>query len=130
MPSGGLANAHLERWTFRPPSAATPLPGWETTELSAEAVTPFHGQLMVKPLAWTPSTKGIVTAQVVLLDPPRLALPTGAGFNFFGGPPPPPEPKWSAPPMPAQAKPADPQQPTQAELADYLTSVEDTARCA
>jgi hypothetical protein len=130
MTSWGLANAHLEPWTFQPPSAATPVPGWENTELSAEAVTPFHSQLMVKPLAWTPSTKGIVTAQVVLLDPPGLALPTGAGFNFFGGPPPPPEPKWSAPPMPAKAKPADPKQPTQAELDAYLNSVKDKVRGA
>jgi len=130
MTSWGLANAHLEPWTFQPPSAATPVPGWENTELSAEAVTPFHGQLMVKPLAWTPSTKGIVTAQVVLLDPPGLALPAGAGFNFFGGAPPPPEPKWSAPPMPAKAKPADPKQPTQAELDAYLNSVKDKVRGA
>src|SRR6266853_100421 len=106
MTSWGLANAHLEPWTFQPPSAAAPVPGWENTELSAEAVTPFHGQLMVKPLAWTPSTKGIVTAQVVLLDPPGLALPPGAGFNFFGGP------------------------PTQAELDAYLNSVKDKVRGA
>jgi hypothetical protein len=130
MTSWGLANAHLEPWTFQPPSAATPVPGWENTELSAEAVTPFHGQLMVKPLAWTPSTKGIITAQVVLLDPPGLALPPGPGFNFFGGPPPPPEPKWSAPPIPAKAKPADPKQPTQAELDAYLNSVKDKVRGA
>jgi carboxypeptidase Q len=130
MTSWGLANAHLEPWTFQPPSAATPVPGWENIELLAEAVTPFHGQLMVKPLAWTPSTKGTVTAQVVLLDPPGLALPAGPGFNFFGGPPPPPEPKWAAPPMPAKAKPADPKQPTQAELDTYLNSVKDQVRGA
>ena len=96
MASWGLANTHLEPWTFQPPSAATPVPGWENMELLAEAVAPFHGQLMVKPLAWTPSTKGVVTAKVVLLDPPGLAPPRGGGFNFFGGTPPPPEPKWAA----------------------------------
>src|SRR5947209_4056898 len=84
--------------------AATPVPGWENMELLAEAAAPFHGQLMVKPLAWTPSTKGVVTGQVVLLDPPGLALPAGGGFNFFGSVPPPPEPKWAAPPMPEKAK--------------------------
>jgi carboxypeptidase Q len=125
MSSWGLADAHLEPWTFQPPSAATPVPGWENMELVAEAVTPFHGQLMVKPLAWTPSTNGEVTAQVVLLDPPGMAPPTGAGFNFFGGAPPPPEPKWAAPPMPAATKPAPPKQPTQAELDAYLNSVKD-----
>ena len=123
MTSWGLSNTHLEPWTFQPPSAATPVPGWENTELLAEAVTPFRGQLMVKPLAWTPSTNGAVTAQVVRLDPPGLAPPTGGGFNFFGSAPPPPEPKWAAPPMPAAAKPAEPKQPTQAELDAYLNSV-------
>src|SRR5947208_12791417 len=130
MTSWGLANAHLEPWTFQPPGAATPAPGWENMDLLAEAVTPFHGQLMVKPLAWTPSTKGIVTAQVVLLDPPGLAPPTGGGFNFFGSTPPPPEPKWAAPPMPAKAKPEEPKQPTQAELDAYLNSVKDKVRVA
>jgi len=63
MASWGLVNTHLEPWTFQPPSAATPVPGWESMELVAEAVAPFHGQLMVKPLAWTPSTKGLVVAR-------------------------------------------------------------------
>jgi carboxypeptidase Q len=121
----GLANAHLEPWTFQPPSAATPVPGWENMELVAEAVAPFHGQLMVKPLAWTPSTSGEVTAKVVLLEPPGMAPPTGAGFNFFGGAPPPAEPKWAAPPMPVATKPAEPKQPTQAELDAYLNSVKE-----
>jgi carboxypeptidase Q len=125
MTSWGLANAHLEPWTFQPPSAATPVPGWENMELVAETVTPFHGQLMVKPLAWTPSTNGEVTAKVVLLDPPGMAPPTGGGFNFFGGAAPPAEPKWAAPPMPAATKPATPKQPTQAELDAYLNSVKE-----
>jgi carboxypeptidase Q len=123
MTSWGLSNAHLEPWTFQPPSAATPVPGWENMELLAEAVTPFHGQLMVKPLAWTPSTKGIVTAKVVNIDPPGYALPPGGGFNFFGASTPPPEPKWAAPPMPPVAKPEAPKQPTAAELDAYLNSV-------
>ncbi|MGC9997787.1 MAG: M20/M25/M40 family metallo-hydrolase [Terriglobia bacterium] len=125
MASWGLVNTHLEPWTFQPESAATPVPGWENVDLEAEAVSPFHGQLMVEPLAWTPSTKGIVSAQVVLIDPPGMAPPRGGGFNFFGGPPPPPEPKWAAPPMPPAAKPPDPKQPTQAELDAYLNSVKD-----
>jgi carboxypeptidase Q len=130
MTSWGLQNAHLEPWTFQPSSAATPVPGWENMELLAEAVAPFHGQLMVKPLAWTPSTQGTVTAQVVILDPPGLAPPTGAGFNFPGSTPPPPEPNWAAPPMPAVAKAGDPKQPTQAELDAYLNSVKEKVRHA
>ena len=130
MASWGLVNTHLEPWTFQPPSAATPVPGWENMELLAEAVAPFHGQLMAKPLAWTPSTKGVVTAKVVLLDPPGLAPPRGGGFNFFGGTPPPPEPKWAAAPMPPAEKPEEPKQPTQTELDAYLNSVKDKVRGA
>jgi hypothetical protein len=129
MNSWGLSNVHLEPWTFQPPSAATPVPGWENLELSADAVTPFHGPLMVEPLAWTPSTNGVVNAQVVRLDPPGLAPPRGGGFNFFGGAPPPPEPKWAAPPM-QTVKPAEPAQPTQAELDAYLNSMKDKVRGA
>src|ERR1700734_2274737 len=73
MASWGLANTHLEPWTFQPSGAAAPVPGWENMELLADAVSPFHGQLMVKPLAWTPSTNGVVTAQVLQIDPPGLA---------------------------------------------------------
>src|SRR5690349_4642830 len=129
MASWGLVNTHLEPWTFQPPSAATPVPGWENMELLAEAVAPFHGPLMVEPLAWTPSTKGVVTAQVVLLDPPGLAPLRGGGFNFFGSAPPPPEPKWAAPPMQAE-KPAESKQPTQAELDAYLNSLKGKVRGA
>ena len=130
MASWGLVNTHLEPWTFQPETAAFPVPGWENTELVAEAVAPFHGQLMVEPLAWTPSTKGMVAAQVVLIDPPGMAPQRGGGFNFFGSPPPPPGPKWAAPPMPPAEKPADPKQPTQAELDAYLNSVKDKVQGA
>src|SRR5574341_570840 len=81
LTSFGLTNAHLEPWTFQPPSAAKPVPGWDNVALSADAVKPFRGQLMVKPLAWTPSTKGVVIANVVMLTPPGMARP----FGGFGG---------------------------------------------
>ncbi|HKV23213.1 MAG TPA: M20/M25/M40 family metallo-hydrolase [Candidatus Acidoferrum sp.] len=128
MKSWGLVNTHLEPWTFQPPSAAAPVPGWENLELSAEAVAPFHGPLMVEPLAWTPGTDGAVTADVVRMDPPGMELPRG-GFNFFGGAPPPPEPKWAAPPM-HKANTPEPKQPTQAELDAYLNSVKNKIRGA
>ena len=129
MASWGLVNTHLEPWTFQPPSAAAPVPGWENLELQAEAVAPFHGPLMVEPLAWTPSTKGVVTSKVVLIDPPGLALPRRGGFNFFGAEPKPQEPKWAAPPMPAENT-SEPKQPTQAELDAYLNSVRSKVRGA
>jgi hypothetical protein len=119
LTSWGLVNAHLEPWTFQPPSAAKPVTGWENMELEAEAVRPFHGQLTVKPVAWTPSTTGVVLARVVKLDPPGLApvqAPTQPGAAT------PSQPNWAAPPMPP-AQPAETKQPTQAELDAYLNSV-------
>ena len=130
MTSWGLVNAHLEPWTFQPPSAATPVPGWENVELSAEAVAPFHAPLLVEPLAWTPSTHGVVTAPVVLITPPGMTLPP---FRGFGAPPPPPPAASTGtpPPMPAPAPKAAPEpQPTQAELDAYLNSVRDQVRGA
>ncbi|MGH9710376.1 MAG: M20/M25/M40 family metallo-hydrolase, partial [Candidatus Acidiferrales bacterium] len=128
MTSWGLVNAHLEPWTFQPPSAATPVPGWENMELSAEAVAPFHGQLMVEPLAWTPSTHGTVTAKVVMLLPPGLTAPGGGGFGGRPGAAAPAAPAWAPPPMPHPQTEARPQQPTRAELDAYLTSMRDKVR--
>ncbi|HTU35206.1 MAG TPA: M20/M25/M40 family metallo-hydrolase [Candidatus Acidoferrum sp.] len=127
MTSWGLSNVHLEPWTFQPPSAATPVPGWANLELTAEAVAPFHQQLMVEPLAWTPGTKGEVRAEVVLIDPPGLTLPSG--FGFGGGPAPDAlKSTGTPPPMPAPPAKEDPKQPTQAELDAYLNSVKDKVR--
>ena len=132
MSSWGLANAHLEPWTFQPPSAAAPVPGWENLELSAVAIAPFHAQLIAQPLAWTPSTKGVLTAQVVLIEPPGMAPPTGGGFGMFGAPPAPPKaaPSGTPPPMPPAANPSREPQPTQAELDAYLNSIRDKVRDA
>jgi carboxypeptidase Q len=131
MTSWGLTNAHLEPWTFQPPSAATPVPGWENMELTAEAVTPFHGQLIVEPLAWTPSTKGAVTAQVVMIQPPGMTPPAGGGFGGFGAPAAAPSaPSGTPPPMPPPAAASPAQQPTQAELDAYLNSIKDKVRGA
>jgi hypothetical protein len=126
MNSWGLSNVHLEPWTFQPPTAAKPVPGWANLELQAEAISPFRAPLSVEPLAWTPSTKGIVTARVVEIDPPGLA----AGFGFGFGAPAAPSAgeQWAPPPMPPQTKPEPPKQPTQAELDAYLNSVRDKVR--
>ncbi|HWG60009.1 MAG TPA: M20/M25/M40 family metallo-hydrolase [Candidatus Acidoferrales bacterium] len=123
MASWGLANTHLEPWTFQPPSAATPVPGWENVDLEAVAVAPFHGQLTVKPLAWTPSTKGTVTAEAVMLLPPGLA----SGSGFRRGAAPAAATSGLPAPMPAESD-ARPAQPTQAELDAYLDSMKDKVR--
>lgn len=125
MTKWGLTKAHLEPWTFQPPTAAKPVPGWANTELIAEAVSPFHGPLMVEPLAWTPSTKGEVTAQVAEIDPPGLG---GGGFGFGAPTAAPAEAKGTPPPMPPAAAEEPPKQPTQEELDAYLNSVREKVR--
>src|ERR1017187_9398829 len=85
MKSWGLSNVHLEPWTFQPPSAAAPAPGWDNLLLQADAVRPFHGQVIVKPLAWTPSTNGLVESSVVMLTPPGLGGIGAAGRGGGGG---------------------------------------------
>jgi len=137
--SWGLQNPHLEAWEFQPPSAATPIGGWDNLELQADAVSPFHGQLMVKPLAWTPSTKGIVLANVVQITPPGVAVPNPAAA-FGGGPggaagragrnadAAPAPPAGMPPPMPAAATATPPPQPTREELDAYFKTVKDKVR--
>jgi hypothetical protein len=131
MTSWGMANAHLEPWTFQPPSAMKPVSGWENVALSADAVKPFHGQLMVKPLAWTPSTKGPVLAEVVMITPPGMATPGGGGFG--GGrnaaaAAPAERSKVMPPPMPVAAQTPRPEQPTREELDAYLNSMKTRIR--
>jgi len=133
MTSWGLANAHLEPWTFQPPSAAKPVPGWENMEFSVVAVAPFHGQLLAQPLAWTPSTKGAVTARVVQITPPGMPPPGVAGFLGAGANPAsttPAGPNWAPPPMPARPARSAAAQPTQAELDAYLNSIRDKVKGA
>lgn len=125
MTKWGLSNAHLEPWTFQPPTAAKPVPGWANTELVAEAVSPFRAPLRVEPLAWTPGTKGEVTAQVVEIEPPGLG---GGGFGFGAPAETPAAPKWAAPPMPPAPAEEAPKQPTQEELDAYLNSVREKVR--
>ncbi|MGH9392813.1 MAG: hypothetical protein ACRD1E_01485, partial [Terriglobales bacterium] len=78
--SWGMANTHLEPYPFVPERLDHAVPGWDNLQLQADAVSPFHGQLETKPLHGTPSTKGVVTAEAVMLEPPPgLARPTGRG---------------------------------------------------
>jgi len=64
MKAWGLQNAHLEPWDFGHP-------GWMNERASGYIVAPIHDQLTFKVLAWTPGTKGTVTAQVVQIVPPE-----------------------------------------------------------
>jgi carboxypeptidase Q len=69
----GFKNARLEPWDFGHP-------GWSNERASAFIVSPVQENLKFEVLAWTPSTKGTVTASAIQLVPPQ-------------GPPPPPAPE-------------------------------------
>lgn len=65
MTAWGLDNAHLEPWDFKHP-------GWANERLSAHLIAPVKDALVVEALAWTPGTKGPVTARAhQLLLPER-----------------------------------------------------------
>ncbi len=64
MKDWGLENAHLEPWDFGHP-------GWVNERASGYIVAPIKDQLTFKVLAWTPGTKGTVTAQVFQMVPPE-----------------------------------------------------------
>ena len=65
----GLKNARLEPWDFGHP-------GWSNERASAFILSPVQENLKFEVLAWTPSTKGTVTALAIQLVPPQGPLPT------------------------------------------------------
>ncbi len=96
MTTWGFSNAHLEPWEFGHP-------GWTNEHVEAHIVSPMKSVLVVQPLAWTPGTRGSVTAKAFnLVVPQGPAAPQAAGGGGRG-----------------------PQRlgPTQAELTAYLDSV-------
>ncbi|MCI0339120.1 MAG: M20/M25/M40 family metallo-hydrolase [Acidobacteria bacterium] len=63
MAEWGFEHGHLEPWVFGHP-------GWANERLTAHFVSPIKEPLTCEALAWTPGTKGTVTARVVQLSPP------------------------------------------------------------
>jgi carboxypeptidase Q len=97
MTSWGFSNAHLEPWEFGHP-------GWANEHVEAHIVSPMKSVLVVQPLAWTPGTKGSVTASAFNLVVPAGPMPDAAAAAAGG--------------RGAQAP-----GPTQAELTAYLDSI-------
>src|SRR5215470_5207270 len=64
MTSWGFENGHLEPWDFGHP-------GWVNERASGYVLSPIHDQLTFKVLAWTPSTKGTIKAEVFQLIAPE-----------------------------------------------------------
>jgi hypothetical protein len=105
MTQWGFVNAHLEPWDFGHP-------GWSNEIVQARIVSPMKAALVVQPLAWTPSTKGPVTAPAFnLITPQGPEVPQAEGARGGG---------------------RGPQRlgPTQAELTAYLDSVKDRVKGA
>lgn len=57
----GMQNVHLEEWG---PFGR----GWELEHFSMNAHTPNYWQLIAYPKAWSPSTDGVVTGEVIYLE--------------------------------------------------------------
>src|ERR1051326_2191102 len=75
----GMKNAHRETWDFGHP-------GWTNERASGFLIAPVQQNLKFEVLAWTPSTKGTVTASVVELVPPQGPLaPQNADGGGRGG---------------------------------------------
>src|SRR4030095_7375936 len=74
MTAWGLANGHLEPWDFGHP-------GWLNERLTAHIISPVKDPLVCEVLAWTPSTKGTVTASVYPLPMPER--PTQEQLTMF-----------------------------------------------
>lgn len=66
MAGWGLSNAHLEPWDFG-------FPGWTNTSATGFIQSPVRQQLYFAPAAWTPSTRGAISAEAVLIEPPAEA---------------------------------------------------------
>lgn len=60
----GLENARFENWDFG-------FPGWQNEKLLVHAIAPFKDSLVAEVMAWTPSTKGAITAETFNLIPPN-----------------------------------------------------------
>ncbi len=73
MAKWGLQNAKLEAWG---PFGR----GWTLKNFDAEVVAPYDIPLIAYPKAWSPSTKGAVTGDVVLFNPK-----TDADFDKYKG---------------------------------------------
>ena len=92
MKSWGFDNAVLEPWDFGNP-------GWVNERATGLMLEPVQDTLTFEVLAWTPSTKGVITS-----DPVHLVIPQ----------------------FPAPSNPNVMQNPTQEELTKYLDSVKAT----
>jgi Zn-dependent M28 family amino/carboxypeptidase len=67
MESWGMVNGKLEPWNWG-------REGWLNERASGHIISPVKDNLVFEVLAWTPSTKGTVTAPAVLVTPPTQPM--------------------------------------------------------
>ena len=75
MSAWGFDNGHLEPWEFGHP-------GWQNERVTAHIVSPVKDQLTVEVLAWSPGTKGTVTAGAYQLSLPDRPTPADLTAYF------------------------------------------------
>ncbi|MFI5227569.1 MAG: M20/M25/M40 family metallo-hydrolase [Gemmatimonadales bacterium] len=68
MTDFGMKNAHLEPFTWRGV-------GWLPGKASGYITSPVKANIKFEAVPWSPSTKGTVSGQVVLIDPPETPTP-------------------------------------------------------
>jgi carboxypeptidase Q len=68
MTSWGMKNGHLEPWDFGHP-------GWLNESATGAIIAPVRENVKFEVLAWTPSTKGTVSASAIEIVPPQGPLP-------------------------------------------------------
>ncbi len=72
--SWGLANAHLEPWSFAHD-------GWSNERVAVHVVSPVKDSLVAEALAWTPGTAGTIAAKTVQIELP--VRPTRADLAAY-----------------------------------------------
>jgi hypothetical protein len=85
MESWGFKNGHLEPWDFSVVAGAENKgfvrTGWLNEKATGHIISPVKDNLVFEVLAWTPSTKGTVTAPAINVVAPQG--PTEAEFTAF-----------------------------------------------
>ncbi|HEY3884596.1 MAG TPA: hypothetical protein VGL62_05270, partial [Vicinamibacterales bacterium] len=74
MTSFGMANAHLEPFTWKGV-------GWLPGRASGFITSPIHANVKFEAVPWSPSTNGTVSGEVVSIDPPQA--PTEAELHAY-----------------------------------------------
>src|SRR5580700_1878172 len=109
MTAWGMKNAHLEPWDFG-------RAGWLNESATGAIIAPVRENVKFEVLAWTPSTKGTVSASAIEIIPPLgpevPAAENGEGRGGRGG-------RGGAPARLG---------PTKAELTEWLASTKDRVR--